>query len=268
VTKSKEGGRKEEGGKRQEGGREEGGDKKQEGDKRWHQQPTIWVSVIALIVSLIASLLATLTAVRSSSANLQFQEQTRLTTLIQQLSEMRERIAELPLQYGDRAPIPSVELRQPLIEEALRDIAHANSFQKMVIAESLNETNQPDRAEPIAGEAESEARNLVEVVLAAQVHAVAYFNQGKAKDGRQAYSRALKIVDVTPRDVDPLVKTLYQLETEQFWISSELRINNCSGAKERLRDLELYSARFPRMLAGESERRVQPTRALVFKICP
>jgi hypothetical protein len=150
----------------------------------------VWISVIALIVSLLTSLLATFTAKHSSSADLQFQQRARLTTLIQQLSETREKIAELQLQYGARVPIPSVELRQPLIEEAipLLGAVGANSFQNMVIAESLNETNQPDRAESIAKDAESRAANRLEKVLAAQVLAVAYFNQGKFEEGRRAYS--------------------------------------------------------------------------------
>jgi hypothetical protein len=246
-------------------------DKKKEGGKKWYEEPLVpvGISIIAIIASFISSIIATNAAESSNSTKLQFDEQTRLTTLIQQLSDTRERIAELALQYGDRAPIPSVELRQPIVEEAVGLIKRtpASSFQKMVIAESLNETNQPDRAEPIAREAESQAQNLVDQVSAARVLAVAYFNQGKAVDGRRAYVRALRFVDITLTGVDPLIKTLYQLETEQFWISSELRINNCSGAKERLWDLEHHGEQFPKSLGGEAERRTQPTSALVVKIC-
>jgi hypothetical protein len=100
------------------------------------------------------------------------------------------------------------------------------------------------------------------------VHAVSYFNQGDIEKGREAYLRALHAVNSAKIKTDILVRTLYQLETEQLWISSELRIGNCPGAKERLRNLEMHRGNFPRMLAGESERRVKPTRDLVLEICP
>jgi hypothetical protein len=242
---------------------------------RWYQRPAVWISIIALVVSVAT---ATLTAM-SSSASLKLQEQTqltaqqaRLTALIQQFSEMKEKINELSLQYGDKAPASNgVELRQPLIEDAVALLKEVPTipFQKMVIAESLNENNQPDRAEHIARKAESdasEAKDPINKMLAARVLAVAYFNQGKIEYGRQAYARALDAVNFMS-GVDRFIRAQYGLEIEQSWISGELRANNCSGAKERLRNLEHYSKDFPRMLAGEAERRVQPTRALIASTC-
>lgn len=232
--------------------------------QKWYQESTTWISILALIVSLVVLILG--------FVDFRFRQQERLTTLIQQLSEIRGKIVELQLEYDTKAPIPSVELRQPLIEEALElhRVVRANSFQKMIIAQSLNETNQPDRAQRIAEEAESLAKNRLERVLAAQVLGVTYFNQGNPPDGRRAYSRALAAADITDPagSVDIFAKALYKLETEQVWISGELRIGNCSGAKERLLKLESYGREFPRMQADEFEKRVQPSRDIVAKICP
>jgi hypothetical protein len=246
--------------------------------KKWYQDPAILISTLisisALIVSFVVPIYAMRTAKNSSFDDLQFQKETQLTTVVLRLSEIREKIAEHQLEYDAKVPIPSVGSRTVLIEEAIKlsrlVSADSFSFQRMIIAESLNDTNQPDRAGSIAEEAESAAKNRLEKILAAQMLAVAYFNQGKHEKGRQAYSRALAAAEVMDPagSVDPLVKALYQLDTEQLWISSELRINNCHGAKERLLKLELNGALFPRSLADESERRVGLTRTNVAKICP
>lgn len=236
--------------------------------KKWRQEPTARLTIIILIISAVVATFAAYTEYK----NFQFEQQARLTALIQQLSEARGKIVELQLQYDTEAPIPSIGLRQSLIEEAIKpdSLVRASSFQKMIIAESLNDTNQPDQAERIAGEAESAANNRLERVLAAQVRAVAYFNQGNPVEGRRAYSRALAAAEVTEPTgkVDRLVKALYKLDTEQFWISSELRVNDCLRAKERLGMLEAYREDFPKALADEFERRVGPTRAIVAKFCP
>jgi tetratricopeptide (TPR) repeat protein len=272
---------------------QERSDKKKGEGGKWYEKPLVLpmgIGIISIIATAVTSLIAAYAVYYGNSSKLEFDERARLTVLIQQLSETREKIAELALQYGDKAPIPSVELRQPIIEEAVKLLENANAspFQKMVLAESLNDTNQPYRAEPIASQAVKEAeaaaevetkaakseakaeakdKNLVDKVLAAQVLAVAYFNQGKVEDGRQAYRRALKYAE-NAITVDSLIRELYQLETEQFWISSELRINNCTRAKERLQALELHSGRFPESLRGEAEKRVQPTHDRVDKVCP
>lgn len=235
--------------------------------KKWYQEPSTWISIFAVIVSVFVFFVTVL--------DLRFEQQKQLNTVIQQLSEIREKIVENQAEYGDKAPTPSVALRQPLIEEAIKldDLVGANSFQRMIIAEALNETNQPDRAERIAEKAEKaepEASNRLEKILAAQVHAVAYFNQGKPKEGRLAYSRALKAVEIeVPADsVDIFTKALYKLDTEQLWISSELRIDNCPGAKERLLKLESYGKDFPKSQAGEFKKRMELARENLAKNCP
>lgn len=244
--------------------------------KKWYQEPatliSTLISIFALIISFVVPIYAMRAEQRSSFDDLQSQRQAQLATVILQLSEIREKIAELQLKNDAKVPIPGVGSRLPLIEEAIRldGLVGANSFQNMIIAESLNDTNQPDRAGRIAEEAERIAKNRLEKILATQVLAIAYFNQGRHEDGRRAYSRALKAAEVEDpaANVDILVRALYQLDTEQLWISSELRVSNCLGAKERLRKLELNGTLFPRSLADESERRVGPTRANLEKICP
>lgn len=230
------------------------------GRRRWYKNPIIWIplslSVLTLIVSAIAAII--------SSADFRFQQRTRLTTLVQQLSEVRVKMAELTLEYGDRAPTLNIELGQPLTEEAfslLREVRDVNSFEKTIIAQSFIETNQPDRAEPIAAEAEREADNLLEEVSAARVLANAYFNQGKHGEGRRAYSQALEYADKGV-GVDSLIKLQHKIDTELNWISSELRIYNCLGAKERMRQLEFNLGSFPKAPAG-FEARIRPARDLV-----
>lgn len=225
------------------------------------------LTIIILTISAAVAIFAAYTEYK----NFQFEQEVRLTALIQQLSEAREKIVELQLQHDTKAPIPSVGLRQSLIEEAIKpdSLVRASSFQKMIIAESLNDTNQPDQALRIAREAESAANTRLERVLAAQVSAVAYFNQGDPVEGRRAYSRALAAAEVTEPTgkVDRFIKAQYKLDTEQFWIASELRVNDCLRAKKRLDKLESYGEDFPKSQADEFERRVGPTRANVAKFC-
>jgi hypothetical protein len=236
------------------------------GRQKWHGGLTAWLPILISVVSLIVSL-------DVFYHDRQSHEKERLTTLVQELVNVRERMSVLTLQYEEKAPNLSVELGQPLIEEAipLLDVVHANSsFDKTVIAESLIENHQPGRAGLIAEKAELEAANLLEKVLAARWHAVAYFNQGNVnafEDGRRAYLRATKSVDAAV-GVDSVIKGQYQLETEQFWIASELRIRNCPGTKEQMHRLEFYLGDVPKAQAGVFEKNAQRVRDVVANNCP
>lgn len=237
------------------------------GHRKWYQEPTILVSALALA----ASLLATLMAQSSSSADREFERRARLTTLIQQISDARLRTAELEAQYGSRVPDPDiVQLGLPLAEEAavLVGVVYSKPFEKVVIADALVETNQPYRAEPIAEQAELEATSLLEKVITARARASSYFAQGKAEDGRRAYLRALEAVDTTDASVDSLIRTIYQFDTEERWALGELRINNCSGAKEHIEKLGFYADRSPKASADFFESRAQSLHDHVIGVCP
>lgn len=196
--------------------------------RKWYQEPAIMISVLALAASVVATILSQV----STASERSYQQRTRLTAVLQQIHNSQAKGEELALQYGDRAPVPTVTEVQLLAREAelLSNEVSIEPFERIVIAEAHYYVNDLDTALRVALAAQADSKSPLDSVLAKRTIARIHFRQGNVNEARSAFGAAAEVPANPQSQLFGFVRSQYVFENSLNWAREELYSGNCIEA--------------------------------------
>ncbi|MGH8901317.1 MAG: hypothetical protein ACRDYA_06450 [Egibacteraceae bacterium] len=215
--------------------------------KRWWGDPVAVVSALALVLSLFATAMTQY----DKRQERQLEARNRLTSLVQQLTNISLQRQELLAQYGPgKAPVVTTEEVLLLASQAAnllesRQVSAAGAEYGLV-AFALVNAGEFGRAKDLLSAARKLPQGLQEKVIVLRVVGIISFAENNIDEGRRAFEEAVNIFEQPQYSgTAEVVKNDTNYATELRWANAELSAGECIAAGRHLDKTKEHHSRLP-----------------------
>ena len=207
--------------------------------KPWHQNPSIIISILALIFSF---------GTTGVSYYKSYEEGVRANR--REARGLIQRVTKLPIEnfelmernkgsaFGESLSgminQENILLASQAVELIKRHPDSFSSTEYFAVAHALSQSNIKDNVPYLFENAFKKAKNYNDYNTSTRAYAWYHFTQGDYLEGRKMYQMALDVWKKYP-EKNPFVVNSFDLVTLMYWSNAELSINNLSEATNLIR---------------------------------
>jgi len=207
--------------------------------KPWHQNPSIFISIVALIFSF---------GTTGVSYYKTYEEGVRANR--REARELIQRVTKLPIEnfelmqrnegsaFGEALSgminQENILLASQAVELIKRYPDSFSSTEYFAVALALSQSNIKDNVPYLFENAVKRAKNYNDYNASTRAYAIYQFTQGDYLEGRKLFEMALAVWNKYP-EKNPFVVNSVDLVTLMYWSNAELSINNYSEATDLIK---------------------------------
>ncbi len=222
-----------------------------ERNRPWFRQPSIIISVLALVLSLASTGYGTWLAeqqhVREARAE--------LAQLIQRLSALPKENLELQTSYASNATVlaqlaSAVNAENLVLARQAADIVerripdHVSAIECYAVASALIFSSDFDTSRRLLELGLARANDPVSHSTLLRAHAAGLYRSGDVAAGRERMQAARDIFSRYPTKVRSLVVST-TAHTELYWVGLERGVGDCAEARRHLSEVRHWAAQIP-----------------------